>query len=134
MILIVDDHPDLGRGIIILLREAGYEAALAASGEEALALIPTLPPRLVLVDQNMPGMKGINVLRHLRGHPQPGLRDTPVIMHSAGVDAASEEEARRIGVSAYLLKGGDEWDDLLSLVERHAAEPVAPDVRHAGRV
>jgi len=116
MILVVDDHVGLGQGIRLMLEEAGHAAAHVPSGEAALAFVRAERPLLVLLDQNMPGMSGIEVLRHLRG--QPGLRDVPVIMNSAVVDPVVEREARLLGVWAFLAKGSDEWDDLIGLVEK----------------
>ena len=114
MILVVDDHAGLGQGIQVMLEEAGYDAAHVLSGEAAIAFVRTQRPLLVLLDQNMPGMSGIEVLRHLRS--RPGHRNIPVIMNSAAVDPVTEREARRLGVCAFLAKGTHEWDDLISLV------------------
>lgn len=114
MILVVDDHTGLGQGIRMMLEQAGFPATYVDSGEAALAVVREQRPRLIVLDQNMPGLTGIEVLRHLRS--DPGLRDIPVIMNSAAINPATEREANRLGVSGYLAKGTDDWDALISLV------------------
>ena len=78
-ILLVDDE----EGIHILYREElevlGYEVHSAMSGEEAMGLVPTLKPYLVILDIQMPGMNGIDVLRKIK-EQDPKL---PVILSSA---------------------------------------------------
>lgn len=78
-ILLVDDE----EGIQLLYREEfeeqGYEVVSAYNGEEALKKFKADPPDLVVLDINMPGIKGIQVLREMKEmHP-----DLPVILSSA---------------------------------------------------
>ncbi|MDB5296428.1 MAG: hypothetical protein JWO31_2411, partial [Phycisphaerales bacterium] len=72
---------------------------------------------LVLLDRNMPGMDGLEVLRRLRADPRH--RDLPVVMFSAAGDSWSVAEARRLGATDFLTKGGVGLADLLACVERH---------------
>jgi CheY-like chemotaxis protein len=78
-ILLVDDE----ESIHILYREEfeelGYEVHSAMSGEAALELLPALSPDLVILDIQMPGMNGIDVLRQIK-EQNPKL---PVILSSA---------------------------------------------------
>ena len=78
-ILLVDDE----ESIHILYREElegqGYEVHSAMSGEEALRLVPELSPDLVVLDIQMPGMNGIDVLRRIK-EQNPKL---PVVLSSA---------------------------------------------------
>ena len=67
-ILVVDDSRAM-RGIVMrAVRKAGFDAtfAEAANGVEALEVIRTSPPALVMADWNMPGMNGIDLLHSLR--------------------------------------------------------------------
>ena len=78
-ILLVDDE----ESIHILYREEleqmGYEIHSAMTGEEALKVIPSLKPNLVILDIQMPGMNGIDVLRKIK-EEDPKM---PVILSSA---------------------------------------------------
>src|SRR5439155_151749 len=65
-ILIVDDEPEIVRGLEDNLRFEGYQTASAANGEEALALALSGAPDLILLDVMMPRMSGWDVCRALR--------------------------------------------------------------------
>ena len=78
-ILIVDDEPEIVRGLEDNLHFEGYQTASATDGEEAVALASRLTPDLVLLDIMMPRMSGWDVCRALR---QQGI-DVPVIMLTA---------------------------------------------------
>jgi two-component system nitrate/nitrite response regulator NarP len=84
-VLIADDHPMIGAALEMLLRGTDYQiVGRARSGEEALEQLKRLQPDLVLLDVNMPGKSGIDVLRRIR-------RDDAgraVILLTAGMDDA----------------------------------------------
>ncbi len=67
-LLLVDDHPMMRRGIrqMLELEDDLHVVGEAGNGEEALALIHSLKPDLVLLDNNMPQMNGLETLRRLR--------------------------------------------------------------------
>lgn len=65
-ILVVDDEPQIRRTLRATLVPHGYTVADAASGEEALELLNTTPPDLVLLDLNMPGMGGLAACQAIR--------------------------------------------------------------------
>lgn len=85
-ILVVDDEPYLRDVEVLLLREAGYSATASANAAEALARLPDIRPDLIVLDLSMPGMDGLEFLRHLRA--ERTWQGLPVIL-SSGV---SEEE------------------------------------------
>ena len=71
LILVVDDDASLRRVMKMQLEEAGYQVALAASGEEALGVLDQRQPDLVITDLRMPGTGGMDLLRHIReAHPE----------------------------------------------------------------
>src|SRR5688572_14029333 len=65
-ILIVEDEPKVARAIRQGLSDQGYEASIAASGEEALACIEDAAFDVVLLDLALPGVNGLDVLATLR--------------------------------------------------------------------
>ncbi len=66
MVLVVDDHEDTRRMMVRLLRHSGYDADMAGDGAAALRAMKAHRPGLVLLDYNMPGMTGSDVVRAIR--------------------------------------------------------------------
>ena len=89
-ILIVDDEPEMVRGLEDNLRFEGYQTVAAPDGRRGLALALSEAPDLILLDVMMPGMSGWDLCRELR---QRGL-DVPVIM----LTARGEEVDRVLGL------------------------------------
>ena len=77
-ILSVDDDPLMRRSLAFSLERAGYRVNTAASAEDALAKVALDPPDLVLLDIGLPGMDGLDALRHLQQRA-----DMPVIFVTA---------------------------------------------------
>ena len=65
-ILIVDDDALMRRSLSFNLEQSGYRTSNAANAEDALALARRDPPDLVLLDIGLPGMDGLDALRHLK--------------------------------------------------------------------
>ena len=78
-ILLVDDEDSIHLLYREELEERGFEVHSAMSGEDALKIFPTLNPNLVILDINMPGINGIDVLRKIK-EMDPEM---PVILSSA---------------------------------------------------
>ena len=78
-ILVVDDNLPLRVMVAQALESAGYVAFGAESGEAALEVVRFDPPDLCLVDQNMPGMSGADLIRALRASSDERLRRIPAI-------------------------------------------------------
>ena len=89
-ILIVDDEPEIVRGLSDNLRFEGHETLAATNGAEALVVVAREAPDLVILDVMMPVMSGWDVGRELR---RQGI-DVPVIM----LTARGEEVDRVLGL------------------------------------
>ena len=120
-ILIVDDDADLRRTLFLLL-EKSYKIVEAANGKDALRLLETNRPRLVLLDITMPEMNGIEVLRAARKLDET-LRIVMVTSHQEIELAQSALEA---GAIAYLTKPFDA-DYIRAEVARLLAPPEKKD-------
>ena len=117
-VLVVEDHPDLGRAMSRLLQASGYEAVWADDGPTALETIRRSPPDLILLDVMMPGMSGMDVLRQVRADPV--LAALPaIVMFTAMDDAATRREAADLGAREYVVKGRIDAATLAALVRRH---------------
>ncbi|MBL8631452.1 MAG: PAS domain-containing protein, partial [Rhodospirillaceae bacterium] len=101
-ILIVDDEADLADATSILLSKAGFEAAPVYSPEEALDIFAEDPLAwdLVLTDQVMPKMKGVQLAKKLL-KLRPSL---PIILYTGYSDSASDEVVKAAGIKALLFK------------------------------
>jgi two-component system KDP operon response regulator KdpE len=80
-VLLVEDDPPLAEIIARNLSARGYDAAVAGTGEEAVANIAAAPPDVLILDVNLPDMTGWDVLRRVERVQRAAIR---VIVVSAG--------------------------------------------------
>jgi DNA-binding NarL/FixJ family response regulator len=101
-IILVDDHPMMRRGMrqLIEMQEGLQVLAEASSGEEALALVATHEPDMILMDLNMKGMDGIQTTEALR---ESGVTAC-IIMVTVSDNDNDVIAALRAGADGYLLK------------------------------
>ncbi len=101
-VLIADDHAIVRAGLRAVLKgEPGMELVGEASGgEEALTLVETLRPDILVLDLSMPDLDGIQVTRRLQSNA-PGVRVLILTVHE---DEALLREAIRAGAAGYILK------------------------------
>lgn len=104
VILVVDDDGPILVLMRSLLREFGFEPVVANSGQQALETLKTTRPHLVLLDRNMPGMGGDEVLRELRANGD-GAHDVPVLMLTGEPISAAELET--LGANGAIQKPFD---------------------------
>jgi CheY-like chemotaxis protein len=102
LILVVDDDVPMLVLMRTLLREFGFEAATASSGQQALEEVRRQTPSLILLDKNMPGMSGPDVIEALR---EQGIDSTPVLILSG--EPVDPDELERFGASGSILKPFD---------------------------
>jgi len=102
-ILIVDDEKNYLLVLSAVLEEEGYEVLTAVSGAEALEVLASSEPDLVLTDMKMPGMDGIELLERIKARDP----DLPVIMMTAHGTVDKAVEAMQKGAYTYLLKPFD---------------------------
>ena len=98
-ILIVEDEPDIQELLQTYLRDAGYETAVAGDGEAALALFPTRPFDLVLLDVLLPKADGFQVCRQLRRQSQ-----VPIVMLTALDGEAQQLRGFGLDIDDYVTK------------------------------
>ncbi|SDU86527.1 chemotaxis response regulator CheY [Pseudomonas mucidolens] len=102
-ILIVDDFSTMRRIIKNLLRDLGFTNTVEA--DDGLTAIPILNSGSIdflVTDWNMPGMTGIELLRHVRADEK--LRSLPVLMVTAEAKREQIIEAAQAGVNGYVVK------------------------------
>ena len=103
-ILLADDHPMIRTALEVLLRGTDFSiAAMASTGEEALRLLDDELPDMLLLDLQMPGGSGMDVLRSVRARKLP----LKVILLTAGIDDSALLEAKSLKVQGIVLKNSD---------------------------
>lgn len=115
VILIVDDQPETCRPLAMLLRRLGHQADCVSSGEAALQWFSQALPDLVILDVMMPGMDGLEVLRHVRSDPRTA--GVAVAMYSAVSDPSFKRHAIAKGANDYWVKASLDFSELQHRVE-----------------
>ena len=101
VILAVDDVPDNLALVRALLRQR-YEVRTAASGEQALAMVHSDPPDLILLDVMMPGLDGYETCSRLKADER--FRRIPVLFLTARAEIEDEEKGFSLGAVDYITK------------------------------
>ncbi len=99
-ILWTDDEIDLLKPYILFLEEKGYKVSTASNGEEALELVSAHTFNLIFLDENMPGLSGLETLERIKGI-NPSV---PVIMITKSEEEDIMDEAIGSKIADYLIK------------------------------
>ena len=100
-ILLVDDDDLIRRSLAFTLEQGGYQTITAASAEDALSLVKRDPPDLVLLDIGLPGMDGLQAMRHFQD------QGIPVIFLTARRRELDEILGLELGAEDYVTKPFD---------------------------
>ena len=107
-ILVVDDDPDIVTVLQDRLEAQGYETVTAEDGARALELIDRDPPRLMLLDLEMPRLSGLELLKRLAEANRTGPgRDLSIIVMTAHGTVAAAVEAMKYGAYDFVTKPFD---------------------------
>ena len=129
-VMLVDDRPLIRNGIASLLISRGHDVVAEANdGREALELVETSNPELILMDIQMPGMGGLEATRLIKAKNP----DSKIVMLTVSDDENDLFEAVKSGAHGYLLKDleAQEFFEALDAIER--GEAVIP-TRLAGNL
>lgn len=96
-VLVVDDEPAILKFVRLSLKAQGYDVLTALNGEEALQLVKSKNPDIILLDVLMPGKNGFQVLEELRTFSQ-----LPVIVFSARISV--RDTALSLGANGFIAK------------------------------
>ena len=100
-ILVADDDARMVR-LLTMTLPGNHEVAEALDGEQAVEMAEKIVPDLILLDVNMPGLNGFEVLRRVKN--SPNTRETKVIMVTARSDEADRYLGASLGADVYLAK------------------------------
>ena len=98
-VLVVDDEPQIRRALRLALRANGYEVELAGTGEEALDLVSSRPPDVLILDLGLPDLDGVEICRRLREWSR-----LPIIVLSVHGDDETKVRALDQGADDYVTK------------------------------
>lgn len=101
-ILVVEDSPTVATVVQAALVKEGYNVILAEDGMEALKLVLTRRPRLVITDSVMPKLDGFGLLRAIKANPMTA--ETPVIMLTGRASTDDEQKALESGFIDFIPK------------------------------
>jgi two-component system, OmpR family, KDP operon response regulator KdpE len=118
-VLVVDDEPQIVRGLKIILRSAGYVVEAAETKSEAMALLGSRPPDALVLDLVLPDGEGVEVCREVRRFSR-----LPILVLSAVGDEREKVRALDAGADDYVTKpfGTDELLARLRAIMRRSAD------------
>lgn len=102
-ILIVDDQFGIRMLLQELFQREGYQTFQAADGKKALEIVTTHDPDIVLLDMKIPGMDGLEILKHIKANDS----DCKVLVMTAYGELGMIQEAMDMGAIAYVAKPFD---------------------------
>lgn len=101
-ILIVDDNPTNLKLVAYLMKANGYEVATAIDADAALSAISAEPPKLILMDLQLPGIDGLELTRRLKA--DPATRDIIIVAVTAYAMKGDQDRAMAAGCDDYITK------------------------------
>jgi two-component system, response regulator, stage 0 sporulation protein F len=124
-VLIIEDEQLLNEAYARVLGAANIALLRAYNGKEALDILRTEKPDIILLDLRMPVMDGIEFLKKLK--PKENLPDSKIIVFSNYDDQHEIDEAFSLGAMHYMLKAWATPDELVKLIREvdNASQPVA---------
>lgn len=122
VVLIIDDSVTVRKVTSRLLERNGFEPQIAKDGVDALEVLQSLTPDIMLLDIEMPRMDGFEVANQVR-HTER-LKDVPIIMITSRTGEKHRERAMSIGVNAYMGKPFQEQDLLENITHLLNAKAV----------
>jgi two-component system KDP operon response regulator KdpE len=130
-VLVVDDEPQIVRGLKIILRSAGYTVEAAENKADALALLAARPPDALVLDLVLPDGEGVEVCREVRQWSA-----LPIVVLSAVGDEREKVRALDAGADDYVTKpfGTDELLARLRAVLRRSVQEMGSSVIEVGEL
>lgn len=123
LILMIDDTADFREIFSLKLDAAGFRVITASGGEEGIKLLKANKPDLVLLDMEMPGMNGVEVLTKIKS--EPALAETKVIFLTSYGEPSEKQAwldnkfAEEIGAMDYIRKTED-FDKIINHIKQYA--------------
>lgn len=101
-VLVVEDEPHIVESLSFLMKQAGFEVAVARDGAAAIRVIESRPPDLVLLDLMLPRRDGFDVCREVRANPD--WRGIRIVILSAKGREQERRKGLELGADDYIIK------------------------------
>lgn len=121
-VLLAEDEPNIIESVSFLLRRAGLEVATETDGRAALTHALENTPDVLVLDVLLPGMDGVEALRHLRQDERG--RDLPVIVLSAKGQSAMRQTAEDAGADVFIAKPFSNAELVDTVLRLAGQEPI----------
>lgn len=120
-ILIVHDEPDILRLTSLRLKKLGFDVITAVDGREAIHVVKSEKPDLILLDLALPLLSGDEVCKKIKNNEK--LKHIPIILFTASSNTMTAEKAKRFGADDYIVKPFDP-DELSAKIDNALTEKV----------
>lgn len=114
-VLVAEDDQFLADAYGLKLKNAGFEILFAKNGEEALEILKTSRPDVIILDIMMPRLNGFEVLESIR--KQELLKSTPVFIASNSDSAEGRQRAMSLGAVEYIVKTNLSLNELTAKIQ-----------------
>jgi DNA-binding response OmpR family regulator len=101
-VLLIEDEPNIIEAIRFILSREGWRVDTHSNGEDAVEMVRSKTPDVVILDVMLPGRSGYDILREMR--EDPALASLPVLMLTARGQSKDREMAERAGASRFMTK------------------------------
>ena len=116
-ILLVEDEPFLSSLLKNRLEKEGFAVQLARDGDEALSLIKSNKPDLVLLDLILPKKSGFELMDEIREDPKTQAKDLPIIIISNLGQPEDVSRGQELGAAKYFIKAKTSIDELVQKIK-----------------
>lgn len=121
-ILIAEDDGQIRTAYVYAFTRAGYEVTEAADGGQAMQLLPTVNPDIVLLDMLMPGVSGLDFLRQTN---MAGVHPDIKVIAFSNIDTPRViDEAKQLGAVEYLIKVDVTPHEMVEIANRYLDTPA----------
>jgi len=129
-VLLADDSATMQKVVDLVLRDQGYEVVSANNGEDAVNIISTSPPDLVLAYIKLPGVDGYQICQKVKSNP--ATSKIPVVLLAGAFDPVDDAMKAQVGADGSIVKPF-QAEDLLKVIREHiGSAPAAPPAEAAG--
>lgn len=116
-ILVVEDDKYLINAYRVKLTKTGFDVRLAMDGDEALAILNSFHPDIILLDLVMPKRDGFSVLEEIKKNPH--LSKIPVIITSNLGQKEDMDKGMKLGAVSYIVKSDNSLEDIIKEIQKH---------------